>query len=375
MANDSYRLDPPVSRIRLAGVLYVGLVFALFSLPDQAFGFDDDVAQDGETLPEQPIEIAVLNRGAESQLNVAMADAEAALKTLDAGLPQRIEIVRRVCGLTEVQREKLQLAARGDKKRILDRIEQLKAIRTEWKRVSGDAEMVTALLIHEDKALKHRLMPVNIDDALSLKALEHLLTAEQRAKYQPFRAILRSGGWVRPFQDGMEIVFSEKTLTDDGLAAVSQLGNVRSLKLDGTRDTDFGMQRLKALTELRRLELHNSQLTDVGLEHLNGLTKLEWLALDRTRVTDAAFTHLNGMTELKSLSLSLTGLTDAGLAHLAHLSKLQRLQLRSTSVTDAGLARLNGLTELEFLGLSKTAVTDAGVAELQRALPKVRVER
>ena len=47
----------------------------------------------------------------------------------------------------------------------------------------------------------------------------------------------------------------------------------------------------------------------------------------------------------------------------------------STLVTDAGLKELAPLKNLTKLTLSSSSVTDAGVAELEKALPKCKIER
>jgi squalene-hopene/tetraprenyl-beta-curcumene cyclase len=78
---------------------------------------------------------------------------------------------------------------------------------------------------------------------------------------------------------------------------------------------------------------------------------------------------------LTALQFKSTKITDAGLAHLQGLPQLRTLALENATITDAGLAQLKGLTHLEVLSLKGAKVTDAGVQALQKALPKVKVER
>jgi hypothetical protein len=75
------------------------------------------------------------------------------------------------------------------------------------------------------------------------------------------------------------------------------------------------------------------------------------------------------------VNLSETQVADAGLEHLKGLTQLQDLRLQWTEVTDAGLVHLNGLTKLKWLDMNATKVTDAGVKDLQKALPKCKIER
>ena len=84
---------------------------------------------------------------------------------------------------------------------------------------------------------------------------------------------------------------------------------------------------------------------------------------------------LQAFPRLTTLQFKSTKITDAGLAHLKGLPRLRTVALENAKVTDAGLAHLKDLIDLEALNLKGTKVTDAGVQELQKALPKVKVER
>jgi hypothetical protein len=84
---------------------------------------------------------------------------------------------------------------------------------------------------------------------------------------------------------------------------------------------------------------------------------------------------LRAFPRLTTLEFKSTKITDAGLAHLKDLPQLRVLSLENAAVTDAGLAPLKDLTYLEALNVKGTKVTDAGVQELQRILPRMKVER
>jgi len=78
--------------------------------------------------------------------------------------------------------------------------------------------------------------------------------------------------------------------------------------------------------------------------------------------------------------LAFTKITDAGLKDVAKLQKLTYLGLGYTQITGAGLkelAKLKNLKNLEHLDLfllATTYVTKADVAELQKALPKCKID-
>ena len=74
-------------------------------------------------------------------------------------------------------------------------------------------------------------------------------------------------------------------------------------------------------------------------------------------------------------NLSESRVADAELVHLKGLINLSALMLDNTDITDAGLAHLKELPHLETVYLRKTRVSDAGVNDLQRALPRAKIER
>jgi hypothetical protein len=84
---------------------------------------------------------------------------------------------------------------------------------------------------------------------------------------------------------------------------------------------------------------------------------------------------LQAFPRLTTLQFKSTRITDAGLPHLKGLPRLRSVSLENAKITDAGLAHLKDLVDLEALSLKGTEVTDAGVQELQKSLPKVKVER
>jgi hypothetical protein len=100
-----------------------------------------------------------------------------------------------------------------------------------------------------------------------------------------------------------------------------------------------------------------------------------WADFEGTDLTDAGLSALAGLEGLQGLALSGTRITDAGLVSLRRLARLRRLYLDQTRIGDAGLVQLEGLEELEELDLHDTRVTDDGITRLQRALPRVKIER
>jgi len=164
-------------------------------------------------------------------------------------------------------------------------------------------------------------------------------------------------------------------LTDKDLAVLGSLPNLRHLNLDHTTITDEGMKQVGRATSLVSLSMSDVQATDAGLAELRNLINLEDLLLNGVGITDAGLVHLKACTQLRKLSLYRTGVTDAGLVHLKEMFFLEHLSLDKTQVTDAGLRHLAALSNLRYLTVWESKVTDAGVQELQKALPRLRINR
>ena len=171
-------------------------------------------------------------------------------------------------------------------------------------------------------------------------------------------------------------------ITDVGMAHLKKLPHLEQLLISSPRITDAGLVHLSELTNLRELDLYggtgfqNTAVTEAGLVHLAALTNLTVLNVRPSQITDIYLEHLKGFTRLEKLDLSGTQITDAGLVHLKGMRDLQQLDLMSTKVTDAGLIHLKPLTSLKQLVLDGcTTLTNAGVAELQRALPDCKITK
>jgi mono/diheme cytochrome c family protein len=115
--------------------------------------------------------------------------------------------------------------------------------------------------------------------------------------------------------------------------------------------------------------------TDAAIAPLKDVLGLMNLSLAGTKITDAGLANIKGLTNLTHLHLEHTQIGDAGLANLKDLANLEYLNLFDTKVTDDGLKNLKGLAKLKNLHVWQTKVTDAGAAELQKALPKLNIDR
>src|SRR5207248_7594220 len=80
--------------------------------------------------------------------------------------------------------------------------------------------------------------------------------------------------------------------------------------------TDDGLAHLKGLTNLRSLNLYSTDIRGSGLVRLQGLPRLAELNLGATNISDAELTHLKPFRNLKVLRLSNVNITEQAASDL-----------------------------------------------------------
>jgi hypothetical protein len=173
----------------------------------------------------------------------------------------------------------------------------------------------------------------------------------------------------------VSLYVADTKISDAGLAELKDLQGLKELRLSKSAITDAGLVHLHPLSSLEALNLDKSNITDAGLRHLQPLTRLEQLNLDELPITDAGLEHLKGLTRLKKLSLWRTRITDDGLRHLRPLTALNHLSVDETNISDKGLHELYELKELRYLSVWRTRVTAGGAQELRKHLPATKVNQ
>jgi hypothetical protein len=162
---------------------------------------------------------------------------------------------------------------------------------------------------------------------------------------------------------------------------IDHLANVDCIVLWDPQTVGTALRWLKDLPTCRRLYLqfNETRLTDEELADLAMLKQLREFGIQSPRQTDRILSALEPLTNLESFTIAgrAEGISDDGVAHLAGLKSLRRLVLANqehqAGITDRGLARLRGLTRLRELDLSGNKVTASGVSELQKSLPNCKI--
>jgi hypothetical protein len=88
------------------------------------------------------------------------------------------------------------------------------------------------------------------------------------------------------------------------------------------------------------VEAHGREFSDEGLALLVGLPDLRTLSLLGTQTTDDGLANLVRLRGLEVIYLEETEVTDAGLNHFARMSGLSELRVGGGRITEAGLDRL-----------------------------------
>ncbi len=304
--------------------------------------------------------------------------AELRRKNLGALLQNRIDTFDAICALTPQQRTRLEFAGRGDISRLFESLTQVKA---DVEAAKDDYDRIEEIY-RTHGALRLDLMSGPFgEDSLLFKSIEPLLDADQAARFEAMREVLKNPNHLVRGENGLlDLQMTGLQFDDNGLLRVVEMGRpgrerpirVRRLYLNQTQVTDAGLARLPGSEALETLSLTGTAVTDAGLADLRRFPNLRHLYLSGLPVTDETLKELGQLKLLTTLHLANTKVTDAGTVHLRSLTNLTSLTLQGTSIGDESLAHLKELANLQSLLLSQTNVTDAGIESL-RTLPRLRI--
>jgi hypothetical protein len=140
---------------------------------------------------------------------------------------------------------------------------------------------------------------------------------------------------------GITRINSQGLIGDDDLQIVSQLDQITSLNLDGSkRLTERGLGYLTRMPQLRELIL-GGQITDRGLEALAQLRELRVFQMFwQSNISDAGIANLRFCDHLEEVDLLGCNLGDGAIGALAGKPDLRRFKT-GRNVTDDGLALLH----------------------------------
>ena len=174
-----------------------------------------------------------------------------------------------------------------------------------------------------------------------------------------------------------ELYLAGTVVDDDSCKLIAKYPRIRKLRLARTQVSDAGLEALSGCKTLEEIDLsEDSLISDEGMAHLAKLTNLKKLNLWRVQITDAGAVQLAPLTKLLWLNLDNSKLADGGLVLLKDMKSLTFLHIGSTQVTEAGAASLFHLKTLKDLKVTRTALgaSDSAVAELKKNLPDTVIQ-
>jgi len=173
-------------------------------------------------------------------------------------------------------------------------------------------------------------------------------------------------------------------LSTKHLEQLASLPSLRTLRIAST-GKKISDEHLKVISGIKTLEIfhiphlegylpNTSDITDEGMAHLQKMTQLRELHLVTSRISDKGLTRLAMLSNLRSLHIRAArpqdfspkpSLGDGGVAQLGGLSKLESLRLENVRLTDAGVEQLTTLSELRDLHFTWNKISDKGIEKLK----------
>jgi internalin A len=176
---------------------------------------------------------------------------------------------------------------------------------------------------------------------------------------------------------GLDFTSNAKFSDADLKEVLTGLPDLQALNLGLTKVTDAAMKDVPQFKQLTIFRITGeTPVTAAGLKELAALKQLKELDLRIGCVDAATLKALAGNQKLEKLVLSGKNVTDEVVKEAAAaFPKLQQLSLAGTAVTDEGLKPLAELKQLTSLNVAFTRVSKDGVQNLQKSLPKAKINR
>jgi hypothetical protein len=163
------------------------------------------------------------------------------------------------------------------------------------------------------------------------------------------------------------VALVSEDFTDEGLATLASLGDLKVLRFHSSKITDGGIAKLRGCKGLESLEVRWAGMTDGGMAHIGSLKNLKELRLENTRVTDEGLRYLTELPQLFELMIGNYA------PHAADELPEEVQQGRySAPITDVGLEAIAKIPILTSLSLTWCRETSAGLARFSEARPNVK---
>jgi Leucine-rich repeat (LRR) protein len=159
----------------------------------------------------------------------------------------------------------------------------------------------------------------------------------------------------------VEVDLTLTWITDDDLARIATLTELRKLNLSHTKIGDLGLAALRPLKNVTWLSCYYCDyITDGGIAYLRHWQNLEHLNVRGTEVTGRVFEHVAGMKKLRYLDAGFSRVNDDGFDPLSALESVEELHIGGNKMSGVGLPLLRMLPALKHLDVNGSQRTDSG---------------
>jgi len=159
----------------------------------------------------------------------------------------------------------------------------------------------------------------------------------------------------------VEVDLSMTWITDDDLARIGALSDLRKIDLSHTKISDLGLGHLRPLRNVVSLNCFScAYLTDGGVAFLKDWENLEYLNVRGSEVTSRVFEHLAKMKKLRTLDVGFSRVNDDGFDALSSLEQLEELHIGGDKMSGLALPSLRLLPSLKRLDVNGSQRTDSG---------------
>jgi hypothetical protein len=180
----------------------------------------------GRTLQAQDDEVVVVQAApvmSDENFNQLIfrnqGNAQTARKRMDTMLVLRTEAVNRVCSLSDAQKKKLQLAGRGDIKRLFDQVEE---IRKKFKAVQNDRNRIGEVL-QEGQNVQRSIDALFGSNSIFEKTMRNTLTTEQYDKYEKIERDRQAFSYGAKIEMAVAMLDNTLPLRDDQRLKLAEL--------------------------------------------------------------------------------------------------------------------------------------------------------
>jgi|688.fasta_scaffold75647_3 Leucine-rich repeat (LRR) protein len=171
--------------------------------------------------------------------------------------------------------------------------------------------------------------------------------------------------------DLQELRVSNRSLTDRGIAVVSQLPDLRVVAAGGSTFSAAGLDSLRECKQLRELCLRYSrqdrepQFVAAVMQRVEGIESLEKLEVSGLRQTADSLATLHRLPRLEALTLCFSDLDDEAVDALSSLKSLRSLDLRfNERLTDDAVDSLLRCDHLADIWVTSGELSSDGVTRL-----------